>query len=226
MKIVKSNSLTVPIILMIISFIWSPLLAANESQLWLSSTANLWKSKSGNTKALFYGEVRNSLDFKESASIFFGPIVKYQLNENVDVGGAYKFLNTQDGRNKRNNRSRIELEITPYFSFGDLYQYKLALRNRIEVIKDTGANDVVRQRHKFTLNKSYPNNRIIKSLFSSQEFIYIYKDGRSDLNQYRFIPFGAKLNVFNQKINAFLMIQRINNKDGDKNYILGLSYVF
>jgi hypothetical protein len=205
---------------------WVFPLAANESKLWLSSTAKVWQSDDHNTGVLMYGEVRGASDFSEYNGFFWGPIVRHQLNKHLNIGGGYKFINIKSSQGDFNNLNRMELEFTPSFSFGDMSQYKLALRNRVEVIKDHGKEDKVRLRHRLTFNKKYAGNGIINSLFMSHELIYIHKGGHSNLDQYRFIPLGIKLNILEQRFNGFFMIQRKNNSQGDTNYILGLSYFF
>jgi len=210
-------------ILLAVSMFLALPVSANENEVWLSGVANIWKSENHKTKLSIYGETRTAMQINEYKGFFWGPIVRHQLNKYINIGGAYKFIILKKSPGTYNNLNRFELEITPSYSFG---QYKIGMRNRIEVIKDDGQPDKIRLRHRLQFSKTFTGNTIIKSIFMKHEMIYRYKDGHSDLDQYRFIPLGIKWKISNHAFNTNLIIKRNNNSQGTTNYILGINYLF
>ena len=218
---------TLQCILLAISLLLALPVSANENKLWLSGVANIWKSENHKTKLSIYGEARTAIEVNEYNGFFWGPIVRHQLNKYINIGGAYKFINLKgsQGLGSHNNLNRFELEISPSYSFG---QYKIGMRNRIEVIKDDGEPDKIRLRHRLQFSKVLAGNTIIKSIFIKHEMIYIYKASRADLDQYRFIPLGLKWKISNHVFTTNFMIKRKYKSQGEDttSYILGLNYSF
>ncbi|MCJ8273529.1 MAG: DUF2490 domain-containing protein [Psychrosphaera sp.] len=206
---------------------------ADDGQVWLSGAKKLWQSDNKATKVILYGEMRTADNFADISGVFWGPIVRHKINPYLAVGGAYKFINLPKSGGQV-NLNRWEFEVTPGFSFGSDSQFKVALRNRFEVITDKGKANKNRLRHRLTLSKSIKNSEHFKGIYTSHELIYITNgtvtidgvtsDRSSHLDQYRLTPLGVKLKHFNLKL--FYMINRKNNAAGDYNHVLGLNFSF
>ncbi len=199
---------------------------ADDGELWTSATFKAWQSEDKATRVSLYAESRFRDDAGELYGAFIGPIVRHKVNSNLQVGGAYKFINFRNGDRTFDPRSRWELEVTPGFSFGDTNQYRFSLRNRFELFKNTGLDDKRRLRHRLMLSGKLADTKLVTGWFINHELIYDLESGHTDLSQYRFIPIGLKMKpteTFN--LNVFYMLYR-RSSNGAYNHTVGLSFTF
>ncbi|PAJ75207.1 hypothetical protein CJF42_06035 [Pseudoalteromonas sp. NBT06-2] len=200
---------------------------ADDKQLWLSANNKVWQSEDKASQVTLYKEMRISKDVSDVTGFFLGPILRHKLNDYLKIGGAYKFINIRGNDGHHNNLNRWEIEFTPNFFVDNDNLYKLSLRNRLELITQSGASDKKRLRQRLMLTKKFTNNRYLKSMFVSHELINVIKYDNTQLEQYRFVPLGLKFKLTEDyNLNVFYMLKRSNKEDKNYNHILGLNLSF
>ena len=222
----KPNQKFLCSIILIISYTIPFSALADDNQAWLSLTNKVWQSEDKKTKIVVYAEGRTKNGVDTINGLFIGPIIRHQLNPYINVGWGYKFLKLKNSDDKYVNKQRLEVEVTPSYSFGDLDQYKVDLRNRVEIITRSGEQNTIRLRHRLTFNKKLSGDGLVKDLYASNELIYKVINGQPELNQIRFIPLGTKLKIAGKSFKLFYMYKRNYTDPRTINHAFGLSFSF
>lgn len=221
------TSIPTTLVVLFISLFGSMKSVADDGELWVSASYKAWQSEDKATKVSLYAESRFRDDAGELYGAFVGPIVRHKVNDNLEIGGAFKLINFRNSNSTYDPRMRVELEATPKFSFGESEQFKVSFRNRYELFKNTGHDDLRRMRHRLEFCGKISGSELFQGWCTNHELIYNLHSGSYNLSQYRFIPIGFKLRATEgMSVNVFYMLFRRNNTNGDYSHTLGLNFAF
>lgn len=195
--------------------------AESDNNGWLAVTKKLYQS--GAHSLSLYVEGRATDDIGEVTSIFGGPLYRYRQNEHVTWGAAYKQIAVKRGDHFDDLR-RFEGEVT--FSGNVFDSYKVDLRNRLEIINESGKDNSERVRHRFRVRKPVDFGPLSR-VFVSNEIFYTVDSGNFRLQQNRFVPVGLTFNIGEKKtVDVFYMLLHRNEKDGSTNnhHVIGIYF--
>ncbi|MEM7587105.1 MAG: DUF2490 domain-containing protein [Acidobacteriota bacterium] len=195
-----------------------PVSAADDFRAWSQYLFTLHRTEKLNL-GLYY-EARLRDDGSDAFAWFSGPKLTYDLNDNLSIGGAIKYIEIE-GNDVLDGR--LELELTPKWVAGKL---RFDFRNRIEVFHENGASDSTRFRHR--LRCQWPLKRgWLDRLFFSAEFFHQDGAGWGELFESRIVPLGARLKLSPKaSLDVFYLRRSRDRSSGREHFdVLGTLFI-
>lgn len=194
--------------------------AENDFQTWQWMIFHLTKGE--RFKSHIYADNRIADNSRREKTVIIGPRLQYEVNDSVQVGVGYLFLDIHDlNRDIWQKEHRFENELNFKYKFGG--KWKFHNRNRFESrLRESQNGWKFRTRSRFEIRYQLNMGRL-KSVYTNNELFWDH-----DMNQVgenRLVPVGFQFDLSDRcDLTLFYMIQSIrqfNPSGWNQNHILG-----
>lgn len=188
----------------------TPVARADDLQAWQWLTAEVFSDE--DWRFYLYVDNRIGDDLSRSYLRIVSPRLKYHLDENVDLGLGYAFLDIDPLSAAAGDfwQHRAEFEFNPHFSSGP---WSFHNRNRMELRWNDGqGRRLPRLRNRIEARYQLEDG-FFAHLYANNEFFFDLT--RGDYTENRFVPAGLGMKLSDRAIlNLFYMIQSRERADG------------
>lgn len=195
-------------------------LAENDFQTWQWMIFHLPKGE--RFKSHIYADNRIADNSRRKKIMIIGPRLQYAVNDPVQVGVGYLFLDIHDlNRDIWQKEHRFENELNFKHKFGE--SWKFHNRNRFEWrLRESRNGWTFRSRSRYEMRYQLSMGRL-KSVYANNEFFWDHEINQFSEN--RLVPVGLQFDLGEScDVTLFYMIQSIrqfNPSGWNQNHILG-----
>lgn len=192
-------------------------LAQDDTRSWSVFTKPLWSEGSWTFNAQV--EFRTQDDISVARRYFFGPMIRFKINNKMNLGGAFKMVHSKrsTGGFAHIQRSMIEMNYTQTLN----RNWQIRMRPRFEYWRVEEGRDNPRLRYRLFVDRKVSGwaNRV----YSGYEAFYTYRN--NTFAQNRITVIGARFPLGEDSLSLSYFIQGFRDRDGD-NHVLYTSFSF
>jgi hypothetical protein len=177
-------------IVLVIAWLEVPPAYAGDLQTWHTSTLR-WGAME-RTHLVTEVQARVTDDVSDLSDYRFGHGLEYRVRDDLRAGGAYRYIRTEDSAGDWRHTHRLELYLTQRWRLAE--PWSLALRNRLEVLRDQGERDTrQRTRHRVTFDRALSGRGALERLSFGNEVFYDFESDRVSENRLVPVALGFRL---------------------------------